>query len=208
MWALAPFFRRKLAANGEDRCELNKSVPLLLGLLLLGGILYLVCFRSESGREAVHPANEAMASVTLPGGVALSVPLGSFDFKLAQYLADSADSTVPRRFVLDHLNFESASTKMTPESEQTAKTLTAILKAYPAVNIRLEAYTDNEGAVEANKQLSQGRAEAVRASLVARGIDAKRIDTLGWGEAKPMASNNTVEGRAQNRRLEMIVLSK
>ena len=106
------------------------------------------------------------------------------------------------------MNFESASTKITPESEQTLKDLTAILKAYPAVNVRLEGHTDSVGAKEANKMLSQNRANAIRATLVANGVDAKRLETTGWGEEKPIASNDTEEGRAKNRRLEMAVLSK
>ena len=65
-----------------------------------------------------------------------------------------------------------------------------------------------QAAAEANKKLSQGQAEVVRSNLVANGLDAKRMQTAGWGEEKPIASNDTVEGRARNRRLEMVVLSK
>jgi outer membrane protein OmpA-like peptidoglycan-associated protein len=187
---------------------LKRSVPLLLALLLLGGILYLVRFSVDPSREAVSQSKEAMATLTLPGGVDLLVPEGSFNFKLAQFLADANDKAASRTLLCDHLNFEPASAKITPESGQTVKNLAVILKAYPAVNIRLDGYTDNEGAQEANKKLSQGRVEAIRDSLVAYGIDSKRIETAGWGEEKPIASNGTAEGRAQNRRLEITVLRK
>ena len=187
----------------------KKLVPLFLALLLVGGILYLMrSCGDEPAREAVHQAQEAMAELTLPGGVELSVPDGAFNFKLAQFLADGNDKTLPRRFVFDHLNFESASTKITPESEQTLKDLTTILKAYPAVNVGLEGHTDSAGAKEANKMLSLNRADAIRATLVASGVDTKRMETAGWGEERPTASNDTDEGRAKNRRLEMTVLSK
>ena len=56
--------------------------------------------------------------------------------------------------------------------------------------------------------LSQNRANAIRSDLVADGIDTKRMETTGWGEEKPIAPNDTEEGRAKNRRLEMTVLSK
>ncbi len=188
---------------------LKKLVPLFLALLLVGGSLYLVrSCGNEPMNEAVQQAKEAMAKVSLPGGVELSVPEGAFNFKLAQFLADGNDKTLPRTFVFDHLNFESASTKVTPESEQTLKDLTAILKAYPAVNVRLDGHTDSVGAQEANKMLSQNRADAIRATLVANGVDAKRLETAGWGEEKPVASNETEESRAKNRRLEMTVLSE
>ena len=180
---------------------MNKFVPLLLALLLVCGILYLVHTCGE-------PSQELMTKISLPGGVDLSVPEGSFNFKLAQFLADAQDAAVPRTFVFDHLNFASASTQITPESQHTMEDLTAILKAYPAVNVRLEGHTDNVGAKEANKALSESRAVAIRMRLEASGITANRMETAGWGEERPIASNDTPEGRAQNRRLEMTVLSK
>lgn len=180
---------------------MNKFVPLLLALLLVCGILYLVHTCGE-------PAQEMMTTISLPGGGNLSVPEGSFNFKLAQFLADTQDTTVPRTFVFDHLNFESGSTRITPESQQTMKDLTAILKAYPAVNVRLEGHTDNVGAKDANKILSQQRAEAIRGTLESSAIASARMETAGWGEERPIATNDTPEGRARNRRLEMTVLSK
>ncbi len=194
-------------SNEEGNGLTKKLVPLFLALLLVGGILYLVSSCGEA-TEAVPRLQEVMAKIVLPGGIELSVPEGAFNFKLAQFLADSNDHTLPRTFVFDHLNFASASTQITPESEQTLKDLTTILKAYPAVNVRLEGHTDSVGAKEANKMLSQNRADAIRAALVASGVDAKRTETVGWGEEKPIASNDTDEGRAKNRRLEMTVLSK
>jgi len=197
-----------MVENNEEGNGLTKKlVPLFLALLLVGGILYLVSSCGEA-TEAVPRFQEVMAKIALPGGVELSVPEGAFNFKLAQFLADGNDQTLPRTFVFDHLNFASASTQITPESEQTLKDLTTILKAYPTVNVRLEGHTDSVGAQEANKMLSQNRADAIRATLVASGVDAKRMETAGWGEERPIASNDTDEGRAKNRRLEMTVLSK
>ena len=200
-------------SKDEGNGMFKKLVPLFLVLLLVGGILYLVRTRgdeptNEPTTEAVQQAQEVMAKVSLPGGVELSVPEGAFNFRLAQFLADANDKALPRTFVFDHLNFESASPKITPESEQTLKDLTAILRAYPAVKVRLEGNTDSVGAKEANKMLSQNRADAIRATLVANGVDAKRLETTGWGEEKPISPNDTEEGRAKNRRLEMTVLSK
>ena len=193
------------AGNGMPK----KLAPLLLAVLLLAGILYLVRSYGEApAREVVQYSPEVMAKISLPGGIELSVAEGAFNFKVAQFLADPADKVLPRAFVFDHLGFESASTRITPGSEQTLKDLTAILKAYPAVTVRLEGHTDSMGAKEANKMLSQNRADAIRATLVASGVDAKRMETAGWGGERPIASNDIDEGRAKNRRLEMIVLTK
>ena len=93
---------------------MNKFVPLLLATLLVGGILHLV---HTCGTEPVNAnmAGEAMATVYLPGGVELSVPEGSFNFALAQFLGHAGDKFAPRTFVFDHLNFASARTQITPE---------------------------------------------------------------------------------------------
>jgi K(+)-stimulated pyrophosphate-energized sodium pump len=82
------------------------------------------------------------------------------------------------------------------------------LKAYPNAQVQLSGYTDNTGDATANQTLSQQRADAVKASLVNSGVGGDRITTAGYGQDKPIASNDTEEGKAQNRRLEMTVTQK
>jgi outer membrane protein OmpA-like peptidoglycan-associated protein len=146
--------------------------------------------------------------VALPGGATLSLAAGSFNYRLAKFLADTTDAAVPRTFVFDNLNFEFGTTKLTPESEQTVKNLVAILKAYPSTEARLEGHTDSVGDADANKKLSQDRADAVREIMTGNEIAASRLSTTGYGQEKPVASNDTDEGRAQNRRLELVVVKK
>jgi len=150
----------------------------------------------------------ASGPVALPGGATLSLAAGSFNYKLAKFLADAADPGVPRTFVFDNLNFEFGTMKLTPESEQTVKNLIAVLKAYPSTEARLEGHTDSVGDADANKKLSQDRADAVREIMTGNGIAASRLSTTGYGQEKPIASNDTDEGRAQNRRLELVVVKK
>lgn len=69
--------------------------------------------------------------------------------------------------------------------------------------ITVTGHTDSSGASEHNRQLSERRAEAVKAYLVSKGLDGSRIDTRGAGDTRPVASNKTAEGRAQNRRVEI-----
>jgi outer membrane protein OmpA-like peptidoglycan-associated protein len=73
-------------------------------------------------------------------------------------------------------------------------------------HIEISGHTDNVGKKSANKKLSQQRADAVRAYLVAKGIDPDRIKAVGYGDEKPVASNDTSEGRQKNRRIEVIAL--
>ena len=147
-----------------------------------------------------------LEKVELPGGMAINVLPGTINYELARFLAGS--DPVPRTFVFDHLNFEFATTVITKESEPTLTDLVAILKAYPAVDTRLEGHTDNVGDPLSNKKLSEDRAAAIEKFLVTTGIDTKRIETTGYGEEKPLESNETDAGRAKNRRLELVVVKK
>ena len=84
----------------------------------------------------------------------------------------------------------------------------AALKAHPNAQIQLDGHTDNTGNPQANQQLSLARANAVKAMLVSDGIDANRISTAGYGQDRPLASNDSAEGRAKNRRTELTVTNK
>ncbi len=154
------------------------------------------------------PAVSVKEEVALPDGAKLTLQEGTLNYKLAKFLADTTDTTLPRTFVFDNLNFKLGTTELTEESEQTVKDLVAILKAYPATESRLEGHTDSVGDAEANKKLSQDRADAVKATMTSDGIDENRLSTTGYGQEKPVASNDTDEGRAQNRRLELVVVKK
>jgi outer membrane protein OmpA-like peptidoglycan-associated protein len=107
--------------------------------------------------------------------------------------------------VFDDLNFETGSTQLTPDSRPTVDALVAILKAYPAVNVVLEGHTDSTGDVAVNKKLSLDRSTAVKTIVVSGGVADSRVGTAGFGPEKPIASNDTEEGRAKNRRLELVV---
>ena len=83
--------------------------------------------------------------------------------------------------------------------------LVAFLAEYPDRKVMIEGFTDSTGAEDYNQRLSESRAQSVREALVAKGIDSARIVTRGYGEAFPVASNETAEGRQRNRRVEVII---
>jgi OmpA-OmpF porin, OOP family len=149
----------------------------------------------------------ALTRLSLPNGTSVSVPEGSLNYNLASYLA-SQSQDVPRTFIFDHLNFQTASTELTPDSVQSVGDLTAILKAYPNTHVTLTGHTDNTGDADANQRLSVDRANAVKSMLVSGGVPSDRISTAGYGQSRPVAANDTGEGRTRNRRIELTVNSK
>jgi outer membrane protein OmpA-like peptidoglycan-associated protein len=78
-----------------------------------------------------------------------------------------------------------------------------ILKEYPTAKFTVEGHTDSVGSEKLNQRLSDSRANAVKEYLVENGIDAFRLSALGYGESKPIDTNKTRAGRANNRRVEI-----
>lgn len=81
-----------------------------------------------------------------------------------------------------------------------------VLKQYPETNIQIMGHTDSTGSEDANMRLSQRRAEAVRNALVGNGVNASRMTLIGYGESRPIASNDTEAGRQMNRRVEIRII--
>lgn len=106
------------------------------------------------------------------------------------------------------VHFATNKTVVLPESAQVLEDLYDFLSENPTVRIRIVGHTDNVGTAEANQRLSEGRARSVTNEMVKRGIDRHRLEYEGKGKTAPIATNETDEGRAKNRRVEFIILSK
>jgi outer membrane protein OmpA-like peptidoglycan-associated protein len=99
--------------------------------------------------------------------------------------------------------FDSAKSSFQKQTLPVLQAIVAILKEYPTAKFALEGHTDSDGKDDANLVLSQNRAAAVKSFLVENGIAADRLSSEGFGEAKPVATNATKAGKAQNRRVEV-----
>jgi outer membrane protein OmpA-like peptidoglycan-associated protein len=109
--------------------------------------------------------------------------------------------------ILKGVNFRTGRSDLTPSSHRVLDEVAASLLAHPSVKIEIGGHTDATGPRALNLRLSLGRALAVRAYLVSKGISPDRLVAKGYGPDRPIADNRTVEGRAQNRRVELNLIS-
>ena len=128
--------------------------------------------------------------------------------KLIQFIESDKEPCTDSEcwYTFDRLTFNTGSADLNmAQSEDQLTNMKAILEAYPDVQLKIGGYTDNTSSDDLNKQLSQERAEAVVAALAGMGIDSDRLFAEGYGSDHPVASNDTEEGRAQNRRIDVRV---
>ncbi len=111
-------------------------------------------------------------------------------------------------FVLEGITFKLNSAVIDPKSYPALNNAAQVMRDNPNVKVEIGGYTDSSGSAAYNKNLSLKRAEAVKSYLVDKGISAAQMTAVGYGEAKPIASNKTAEGRAQNRRIEFRFLTE
>lgn len=105
-------------------------------------------------------------------------------------------------------SFELGGSTLSSEGKAAVAALLAKFKGEKINSVIIEGHTDDRGAASFNQQLSEKRAKAVKAEMIANGVDAAVIKTVGYGESKPVADNNTRAGRAKNRRVEIRVDAK
>lgn len=106
-------------------------------------------------------------------------------------------------FVTLAVQFDTASAVLTPASAGPLDQAAAMLKANPSIAVEVAGHTDNVGAADANRTLSQQRADAVRAALLERGVPPGQVTAKGYGADAPVADNRSEAGRATNRRVEL-----
>lgn len=196
-----------LPAAGADRSGSTWALPMalsyqqarmLVGTLTSGGrTLNLLLFTSMAENEHT---NRAATYVEIVEPKAMPTGQVSVDAKaIGQGL--QADGKV----ALYGLLFDTGKTDIKPESGAQLDQMAAVLKAQPALKVLIVGHTDNVGSIDANLALSQGRAQAVVAALAQRGIAATRLQARGVANFAPVAANSGEDGRAKNRRVEMVL---
>lgn len=144
---------------------------------------------------------------TLTSGVEVKGASTGVESGLIGFLEAGKPADKTTWFNFDRVTFPTASAEVdAANSDAQLNNLVEILKAYSGVRLKIGGYTDNTGNEADNKKLSQARAEAVVAALVNKGVAADRLEAEGYGSEFPVATNDTEEGRAQNRRMALRVI--
>ena len=107
-------------------------------------------------------------------------------------------------FIALYINFDTGKSDIKPEMQGTIDQIIALLKDNEDLNVSIEGHTDNVGQPAANKTLSEQRAKSVMKAVVEGGVDASRVSAVGWGQERPVADNRSEDGRAKNRRVEIV----
>ena len=130
---------------------------------------------------------------------------------MAQEMEATADSLAMEiqksgRAAVYGINFDTGKAILKPESDKILGEIATLLKNNPSWKMKVEGHTDNVGLKATNQTLSQERAAAVVTWLVGHGVDRARLTSVGFGDTKPLADNASEEGRAKNRRVDLVKL--
>jgi OmpA-OmpF porin, OOP family len=186
--------------------------PAIIIAALLLGLLWF--FSRSKTPETLQNATNAVAGLgdflktKLPDGVELNIPQFGIENKLIAFLNSSQPVDTTTWFNFDRLLFDTGQATLQPSSQEQLSNIAAILKAYPNVHVKIGGYTDNTGDAQANLALSEARAKNVMDALVSAGIDPSRLESKGYGDQYPVGDNSTDAGRAQNRRIALLVTQK
>ena len=106
---------------------------------------------------------------------------------------------------MSDLLFPTGKAALLPATREKLAKVAGVVLAYPGVRVSVEGHTDGTGHEAFNRRLSQRRAQVVRAYLLDQGVPAEAVTARGYGRERPIASNDTLAGRQQNRRVELIL---
>lgn len=207
----APVVAAMPGAVAQEATKATRWLWPVIGLIALALIAFWIFHRAPTPTMPSIDTSGlgAFFSTKLPDGTELNIPQNGIENKLITFLNDSSrpvDNTT--WFNFDRLLFDSSSATLQPQSQEQLNNIVAILKAYPNAQVKIGGYTDNTGDPAANQTLSQNRAKNVMDAIVAGGIDQSRLQSNGYGDQYPVADNSTTEGRAQNRRIALLVTQK
>lgn len=134
------------------------------------------------------------------------IPTGSAD-NLVNKVIELKNIAVGSKIALRNIFFDTGKSTLRPESNAELDRLVKLLQDVPSLKIEISGHTDNTGSAKINESLSQDRADAVVNYLKSKGISTSRLTSKGYGSSAPIATNNTADGRQQNRRTEFEILA-
>jgi outer membrane protein OmpA-like peptidoglycan-associated protein len=123
----------------------------------------------------------------------------------AQSAGEAHDADRGLILTLGDVVFDAGKASLQPSAVTAIDRLAQLLSVYPERSVRVEGHTDSVGDDAANQELSERRAAAVRDALLARGVEAARIQAVGYGASHPIADNRTESGRQKNRRIDIVL---
>ena len=153
----------------------------------------------------------APVQVQLPTGNQLRMGVNTAEAQLFYLLTNNPRAQPDRARVgirLAQVAFGAGTATLTAASQAQLANLAALLQAFPRAQLKIGGFTDNQGSAEASLLLSADRANAVRNTLLARGVAPSRVAAQGYGQTHPLVSNDTRAGRAQNRRVAILLISQ
>ena len=181
----------------------------------------IVMFRGEKQKKTVKRITNADGKfdILLPKGDIYSIMYQDFledrDYSTIEVPNDpgmgEATMTVKMESKQDavyelDIHFETAKATINPQSFQLLDELVELMNRKTKMKIELAGHTDSDGTAESNLKLSKDRANAVKAYLTKKGISSNRVQTVGYGESRPVESNDTAQGKARNRRTEVRIV--
>jgi outer membrane protein OmpA-like peptidoglycan-associated protein len=168
--------------------------------------------RTREARQAQYAAQQAQSQVQQAQSQAQQAQSQAQQAELQnarlQEEIDKLKATPTPRGLLLTLGdvlFDTGRAELNPGASTKLDQLAQFLTEHPDRRVEIDGFTDSTGSPGFNEELSQRRAEAVKAALVLRGVDSSRINAEGFGSANPVASNNNVAGRQLNRRVEVVI---
>jgi len=198
-----------LALSGcatDTQQKKGRVVGAALGTVVGAGVGYAI----GGGKGAAIGAGSGLLVGGLTGD-RIGKYMDNQEAEMRQALAEVESASIQREQDILAITFKSDfsfgfdSAIIKPGAEDEIARVAEVLIKYPQTNISIEGHTDSKGAEEYNMNLSTRRAEAVKNSLIGRGLSSSRLQTIGFGESKPVATNDTEAGRQQNRRVRIVI---